>query len=165
MSNWQGESSAIAFEKQLRAAQGYYELGMLEEAWDEVSAIESMHLNERSVLQVKLLLQLKSGQWRLALETSQRLCEIDPEDYMGYIHAAYCLHEMGKTSAARRLLMNGPRLLREKAVYYYNMGCYEVTMGHLSTGWYCLERSFVLDRNLWDVARQDPDLAYLWEVV
>jgi tetratricopeptide (TPR) repeat protein len=165
MSNWHGESKAIDFEKQLRAAQGYYELGMLEEAWDEVLSIEPTHQDERSVLHVKLLLQLKSGQWDMALETSRCLCEIDPDDYMGYIHAAYCLHEMGKTLEARQLLMAGPRSLREKAVYYYNIGCYEVTLGRLEKGRRNLEQSFEIDRHLVAVARQDPDLADLWDVI
>ncbi|MEM7145151.1 MAG: hypothetical protein AAF591_08425 [Verrucomicrobiota bacterium] len=165
MSNWQTNGRAIEFEKQLRAAQGYYELGMLEEAWDEVAAIEAEYPDERAVLHVKLLLQLKSAQWYLALETSQRLCEIDPEDYMGFIHAAYCLHELGKTQEARQLLMDGPSSLRDTAVFYYNMGCYEVSLGRINKGKNNLERSFELDRHLVEVARQDPDLADLWEVI
>ncbi len=152
----------MSFNKQLEAAQGYYELGMLDEAREELNAIAPGRQSETPALYIRLLLALKEEQWEPALEISEKLCAREPGSCMGYIHAAYCLHELGDTQKARELLLNGPKSLKKEPVYYYNLGCYEVSLGKLEEAEELLRRSFEMDEKLLEVARKDPDLESLW---
>ena len=106
----------MSYQEQVRSAQGYYELGMQAEAWEELDAVEAEHGDEPAVIQMRLLLLLKERRWEEALAGSERLIEADEKCAMGYIHAAYCLHEMGRTPKAKELLLAGPSSLLREAV-------------------------------------------------
>lgn len=155
----------MSYQDQVRAAQGYYELGMQEEAWEELEAIDPLHENDPPVLQMRLLLLLKEERWEEALKGSEQLMEIDGEGAMGYVHAAYCLHEMNRTADAKKLLLDGPSSLLREAVYFYNLACYEVALGELEEAERCLRQSIEMDANLREVAKKDADLEVLWGVL
>ena len=88
----------------------------------------------------------------------QKLRELEPKEPGGYIHAAYCLHELGQTQEALDLLARGPATLRTKPVYYYNVGCYLACLGENEKALQLLEQSFEMDGSLRDHARNDRDL-------
>ena len=152
----------MSFQDQVRTAQGYYELGMMEEAWEELGAIDPLHEGDPPVVQMRLLLLFKEERWEEALEGSNKLIEVEPDGAMGYVHAAYCLHEIGRTAEAKQLLIDGPSSLLREAVYFYNMACYEVALGEVEEAERCLRQSFEMDSNLRRVARTDDDLKVLW---
>ena len=155
----------MSFENQVRSSQGYYELGMLAEAWEELEAIDAEHRDDPLVIQMRLLLLLKEARWEEALAGSEQLIETDGKCAMGYIHAAYCLHEMGQTSKARELLLSGPSSLLREAVYFYNLACYEIALGKKEEAESCLQQSFEMDGGLREVARKDEDLECLWNIL
>ena len=83
---------------------------------------------------------------------------MEPEEPGGFIHAAFCLHELGRTDEAVDILSRGPTALRSKPVFYYNMGCYHARLGDLERALKLLRQSFEMDGSLRSVARKDPDL-------
>ena len=86
-----------------------------------------------------------------------------PEKPIGFIHAAFILHETGCTDEARTLLLGGPDSLHRDATYHYNLACYECVLGNLDLARMHLDRSFELDKKFRDYAKSDPDLAKLHE--
>ena len=155
----------MSYQDQVRTAQGYYELGMLEDAWEELGAIDPLHENDSPVVQMRLLLLLKEERWEEALVVSRLLIETEPEGAMGFVHAAYCLHELGRTAEAKKLLLGGPSSLLREAVYFYNMACYGVALGEFEEADRLLRQSIEMDSNLRKVAKKDDDLKCLWEVL
>ena len=145
-------------EKALQAAQGYLELDMPKEAQSELDSIPAAERNAAEVVHVEVLVALKKRGWNLALETAYRLCELEPESPSGFIHAAFCLHELGRTIEARGVLLGGPESLREEATYFYNLGCYATQLGELDEAQELLNRAFKMDAKLQELARTDPDL-------
>ncbi len=155
----------MSFRDQVRTAQGYYELGMLEEAWEEIEAIDPLHESDPPVIQMRLLLLLKEERWVEALAESEQLTRVEPDGAMGFVHAAYCLHEMGRTADAKQRLLDGPSSLLREAVYFYNMACYEVALGGLKEAERFLRQSIEMDGNLRQVAKKDRDLKCFWELL
>ncbi|MCP5558881.1 MAG: hypothetical protein H7A55_14130 [Verrucomicrobiaceae bacterium] len=145
-------------ERRIMAAQGYLELGLHEEARDELNALPEGSFDRADVLEITLLCMMGEHRWEEALSLGHRLCEIAPNEPGGFIHAAYCLHELGRTTDAMDLLKSGPKTLRTKAVYYYNLGCYEACLGHKDEAVKLLLQSFEMDGSLRQIARKDPDL-------
>ncbi len=149
--------------KSLLAAQGYLELGMLEDALAELDALPAAVQGTSDVLQMRLFGFMRVRRWDEALEISRTLCRMLPKETVGYIHAAFCLHELRRTAEAKSLLLSGPSALLNEATYHYNLGCYDAVLGNLEEAQAHLRVSFRLDKKFRDFARTDPDLRPVWE--
>jgi predicted Zn-dependent protease len=104
---------------------------------------------------------MQARRYQDAIPFGRELCQLAPEKTMGFIHVAYCLHELGNTQAARELLLSGPPALKAEATYHYNLACYEAVLGNIQQARAHLDVSFAMDRKLKDIAHSDPDLAPL----
>ena len=145
-------------ERRILAAQGYVELHLYEEAREQLAPLSAAAFDPVDVIEILLLCLMAEEQWAEALAMTLRLCELEPEEAGGFIHAAYCLHEMRRTEEALDLLSRGPASLRCKAVYYYNMGCYHACLGNTENALKLLRQSFEMDGSLRIEARKDSDL-------
>jgi hypothetical protein len=69
------------------------------------------------------------------------------------------------TREALNLLLEGPESLRERAVFFYNAGCYHAQLGEFNEAVQMLQQSFAMDESLKKSARLDPDLASVKEML
>lgn len=145
-------------ERRIIAAQGYVELGLFHEANEELSPLPVEAHGRVDVIEITLLCLMGEHRWAEALAVATKLCLQEPEEPGGFIHSAFCLHELGQTAEALDILSRGPATLRAKAVYYYNMGCYHACLGHSDKSLSYLERAFEMDGSLRLDARKDHDL-------
>jgi predicted Zn-dependent protease len=151
------------FQKCILAAQGYHELGLWREAWRELDGLSSAAQRRPDVLEMRILILVNERKWREALDLSRELAEAAPQEEGGCVHAAFCLHELGRTSEAIEVLMAGPSSLRGKAIFHYNFACYCCVLGKIDDAREALRRSFALDKTFRDLARSDGDLKPLHE--
>lgn len=145
-------------ERRILAAQGYVELGLYSEAREELSQLPPDSADRTDVIELLVLCFMSEKRWAEGLALTQKLRELEPKEPGGFIHAAYCLHELGQTHEALDLLARGPAVLRTKPVYYYNVGCYLACLGQDEKALQLLEQSFEMDGSLRSHARKDPDL-------
>ena len=164
---WQGLclKSLVDYEWRLRAAAGYAELGMNRESMAELSAIEKPDRDHPEVLQLRLHHLMREKKWVCALSVSRRLCRVAPHCTAGYLHAGFCLHELGKTLQAKKLLLKGPVALLREPIYYYNMGCYDALLGNPKSAQVHLLTSFKMDPSFREIANKDPDLEAIRELI
>ncbi len=152
-------------DRTLLSAQGYFELGMMAEALDELDSLPLDRQERSEVLQMRLLIHMRARRWQAALEYSETLYHRSPEEALGFIHAAFCLHELGRTAEAKALLLNGPSALQSEATYHYNLGCYDAALGNFAEAQAHLRVSFKLDKKFREFARTDPDLKSVWNAL
>jgi len=157
--------NSVDFKRQFRAACGYAELGMATESIAELNAIDDEFQHRPEVLQLRLHHLMRKKQWSRALTISRRLCRAAPDASAGFLHAGFCLHQIGRTREAKELLLRGPTALLKEPIYYYNMGCYEVLLGNLKDAKAHLQISFKMDSSFRDLAKRDPDLKPLHETL
>ncbi len=138
---------------------------MLRESIAELDAIAPRFQNRPEVLQMRLHHLMKKKNWNQALRVSENLCRVAPDLGTGFLHAGFCLHQLGKTAEARKRLITGPIALLREPIYYYNMGCYEALLGNVQDAAANLQISFRMDSSFRELARKDPDLAALHEVI
>jgi predicted Zn-dependent protease len=146
------------FQRSILAAQGYHELGLWREAWRELDGLSAAAQDRPDVLEMRVLILINEHKWREALTLSRKLADVAPEEEGGWVHSAYCLHELGRTREAIQALLSAPPSLREKAIYHYNYACYSCVLGQIDTAREALYRSFALDKRYRDFARSDHDL-------
>ncbi|MFN2475765.1 MAG: tetratricopeptide repeat protein [Chthoniobacterales bacterium] len=148
----------VEFEWNVQAACGYAELGMYKESIAELDAIEDRFQNRPEVLQLRLHHLMREKRWGKALRVSQLLCRVAPDCDTGFLHAGFCLHQLGKTAETKKLLVKGPVALLKEPIYYYNMGCYEALLGDVNGARENLLISFRMDSSFRELAKKDPDL-------
>jgi len=153
-------------ERSLLAAQGYLELGMVEEALAEFVAIHTSSISDPEtdpdpdldLIELRLHILMQGERWIDALSSAEELLCLNPSALPAYLHGAFALHELGLTAEARDLLLRGPKILGMDPTYHYNIGCYEAVLGNNESAKQSLEKSFALDESYRDFAKQDPDL-------
>ncbi len=131
----------------------------------ELNAIDQDLQNRPEVLQLRLHHLMHDKRWAQALRVSQKLCRAAPDCTAGFLHAGFCLHELGKTAQAKAILLRGPAALLEEPIYYYNMGCYDALLGNLNEARTHLETSFKMDDTFRELAKRDPDLEEVKELL
>lgn len=151
----------MEFDRTLRAAQGYLELEMAAEAAAELDRLPPEAEGRPEVLRLRIGLALQEHAWDRGLELSRRLCLAEPRRALGFIHAAFCLHELGRTAEAKQLLEEGPQSLQANAIYHYNLGCYHARLGELDAAQECVAKALEMDPTLRESARYDSDLESL----
>jgi Flp pilus assembly protein TadD len=145
----------------LRAALGWLELGLPEEALTELTALSARERMRRHALELRLLAEMEAQRWNAAADTGRLLCMKEPKEARFFIHAAYCLHETGDTLAARDWLMKGPAALMNDPLFHYNLACYLAVLGERKRAKSHLDRAFELDESLKETAQADTDLEAL----
>ena len=148
----------MTFEQIVRIAEGYSELGMLEDALGELGQLDAEQQERLEVLRMRVEILLRKQDWEDALRLSLRFCAVNPNQPYGYVHAAFCLHELGRTSEAKQTLLDGPASLLDEPVYYYNLACYDTVLGNIEQAKVYLRASFRLDKSFKAMAKNDPDL-------
>ena len=150
--------SVEGYERTLLAAQGYGELSMFDDALAELDGLPVEIQEQPTAVEMRLSILMQARRWKRALAVARRLIAVVPEKPLGYIHTAFCLHEMGDTEKAREILLNGPEVLHIEPTYHYNLACYECRLGNFGVARAHLDRSFELDKKFRDFAKSDPDL-------
>ena len=148
-------------ERTILAAQGYSELNMFDDAIAELDTLPEEAARNSTVIELRTVILMQAKRWKPALSASRELCRAEPEKTSGFIHTAFCLHELGRTQEARDVLLTGPDALHSEPTFHYNLACYECALGHLDLARMHLEKSIELDKKMRDFAKSDPDLAPL----
>ena len=151
--------------RRLRAAEGYFELGMYEEADAELEQINVRSRNLTWLLALKLRSYAAEANWTLMGTVAEKLTDNDPADVQWPIWWAYAAAKDQSVQDAQNILCraltqhpNDPRL-------HYAMGCCESRLHHFSTARRHLARAIQLDSRFKLVALNDEELQPLWRAI
>jgi predicted Zn-dependent protease len=151
----------MTFDQIVRIAEGYSELGMLDDAIGELAQLDAEQQDRPEILRMRIDIFLRKQSWIDALRLSQQFCAANPSEPFGFVHSAFCLHELGRTPEAKQTLLDGPATLLDEAVYYYNLACYDTVLGNLGQAKVYLRASFRLNKSFREMAKTDPDLSQI----
>lgn len=144
--------------KTLRAASGWLDLGLADEALFELKSLPEEIQSSQKALEIKVHAEIECQSWNAASETARLLCAKEPGNPGFFLRAAFCLHETGDTLAARNWLLSGPKSLIELSAFHYNLGCYLWVLGERNSAHSHLSQAFDMDESLREFARSDRDL-------
>ncbi len=149
----------MVLKRTLRAASGWLEIGLPDEALLELQSLPFVDQLSEAVLEVKVHAEMECQEWNAASESARILCVKEPQKAEHFLRAAFCLHETGDTLAARNWLLRGPKSLLAMPAFHYNLGCYLWVLGERKNARNHLRQAFRMDDTLLDFARRDRDLA------
>lgn len=148
--------------RRLRYASGYIELGMINDASDELEAIRAEDRFAVPVLVVRLELHMAANHWETVVGLGRELAQQSPKHERAWICWAYALRELQRVDEARAVLLEAEPLHgRTSALLHYNLACYYCLLGEQATARQRLAQACKLAPGFKEDARHDPDLANL----
>lgn len=149
--------------RRLRHADGYTELGMLNEASDELEAIAFEDRLSAPVLTARLKLHMEAEHWETVIGVGSRLAQMTPELKEAWINWAYALRELNRVEEAKAVLLKAEPIQGEKCgLLHYNLACYLCLLGDIAGARERLQRACKMDKQWKAAALEDPDLERLW---
>jgi len=136
----------------LRAACGYIELGMFEEANAELE----------ETLLARLAICHGLEKWELLAVVAKRLTELKPKEPGFFVEVAYATKRAESIHAAHSILTRAAGPHPTDPTIQFNLACYEAQMGSLSRAKAHLKRATEIDAKFRLMALEVPDLEPLW---
>ena len=146
-----------------QAAVGYVELGMFQEANEQLENIDPFNRAATEVLAVRIAVYHGLKKWQLMQEVAKRLAEFQPNDIQWTISLAYATRRADSIQAAKDILLNAESKFPKEAIIKYNLACYCCQLGEIENAKKYLKKAFEID-STWRVqALDDEDLRPLWD--
>lgn len=144
--------------KHLEPALGYLALGMHQDAWDELEALPPELRVDDRVLEIRISIYHALKKWESARILAESLASRSPEEVGWWILWAYSLRREKSVAAARAVLLEASVIHPDEALIPYNLACYSCVEGDLIGANGFLNMAFSMDKDLRQVALDDPDL-------
>ena len=146
-----------------QAAVGYVELGMFQDANDQLENIDPFNRAAPEVLAARIAVYQGLRKWELMREVAKRLAAFQPDDVQWTVSLAYATRRADSIQAAKEILVNAEPRFPKDAAIKYNLACYFCQTADIKTARNYLKKAFEIDLNLRMAALEDEDLKPLWE--
>lgn len=150
-------------DKRLEAALGYLQLGMFEDANEEIELLPSQEKLSPGVLHLRAAIYSEMKSWDLLQEISGFLADSLPDDPQHWIWLAYATRRTTGIPAAEAILLRALELHRGEAMIRFNLACYAAQTGRIEEARERLREAILLEPGIRSVSLDDPDLQPLWE--
>lgn len=147
---------------QLKAAQGFLELGDPDSAWEELEIIPAEERAHPAVLWMRLEIYKAKQRWDGMIEIAKHLVKLSPEVPKHWLDLAWGQRRGINLETAEKTLLEALARFPNEAVIHYNLACYSTVAGRIDEGRKRLETAFKLDPDLRKMALEDEDLVGVW---
>ena len=147
--------------KRLNAAVGYLNLGMPQEAWNELEDIDAKDRARPEVLKVRVEVCRALKQWEMMAEVSNHLRKIEPDEVGHALDQAHAARRFKSEVEAAEILSTALSRYYDDALVRYNLACYWCVMGRVEEARDMLETACKKDESLRELAETDEDLVGL----
>ena len=146
----------------LHAAEGFVFFSLYREAIAELDSIPEFDQDDCDVMIARIRVLLHLGRWRKAAQLSVHGAKLHDSEDEFTVQRAFALHQLNLGEQAARVLLDAPEWIRRTGILHYNLACYEARWGNLTVARQCVQEAIHLNSAIRKNARQDPDLAELW---
>ena len=144
-------------------ANGYRELGMFEDALNELQKIDSLDCNHPSARLVRLSIYEDQCNWALVTSEAESLVTEFPQEVEYWIQWAYGSRRAHSIAAARSILQRAHQLFPLEPCILYNLGCYACVEEDLNDALKKVNQAIALDKTFSKLAMKDEDLESIKE--
>ena len=146
----------------LRAAQGFLELGDPDSAWEELELIPAEDRAHPTVLRMKGYIYREKGKWMEMAEITRHLTEIEPQEPEHWSNRSLAERRHAGLETAETTLLRVRDQFPKEPLIHYNLACYAAQLGRIDEARGLLDIAISLDPALKELALEDDDLEGLW---
>jgi len=151
------------FERTLTAAQGFFQLGMWNESWNELETLAPEVRHRPQVILLRVMIYNNLNRWEEASIVGTGALRHYPDFGALYVATAYALRHYSGPAEAKAVLVAGEPFLENEAAFHFLLACYDSALGHLDEAREGLKRAFELDQDFRLKALDESDLAPVWD--
>ena len=148
----------IASEKIVTAAVGYLELGMPEDAANELESLLPKEKNTTELLRLRASIYHEAETWALLETVAKELTRREPQELGWWVNWAFATRRTTDIAAARKILLDAEKLHPESAIIHFNLGCYACQLGELDEAKRRVSNAINFDASYRAIAAADCDL-------
>ena len=153
----------LEFLRHVQAAEGFLELGLLDESATELGEIEPELRSHPDVLAVRLNIYAARDWWPEMAMLARRLVTIQPQEPRWWIHLAGATRNSESVEAARATLLCAAKNHPEEPMIKYKLASYACQLGFVEEAKAYLAEAIRRATGLKASAVDDPDLSPLWD--
>jgi tetratricopeptide (TPR) repeat protein len=149
----------------VRAAQGWFELGLPAEAEAEIALLPEATQRQPEVLKLRFHAARAGRRHEAALELARILMDVDAGEFWGWLYRSQALHWLGRTAEALELLLPLQDRWPKAFEIPYDLACYCAQLGREDEARDWFRRASRLTKHpsaVRSMALSDPDLEPLW---
>jgi len=150
-------------QRHLRAAIGFIELGMLEDAVSELESLPPEDRDRSSVLALRVEIYRTAGSWELMEVAARELWKRHSDEPVYWTNLAWAVRRLDSLVAARDILLEAVERFPSDAMTHFNLGCYACQLGDIDQAKTRVGRAIELDAKFKLLALDDADLEPLWD--
>jgi tetratricopeptide (TPR) repeat protein len=154
---------AFQIQRKVTAASGFAELGLYQEAVEELEDLPESSRDDIPVLATWLQVYQSWGKWAEAAAVAERLIQKEPAEADWYIALSFAVRRAQSLAAAEVILSAALQKFPVNATIHFNLACYYTQLGDLDKARRYLQRATAIDDSFKKVALTDPDLQALRE--
>jgi hypothetical protein len=140
------------------AAEGFLDLGMPQDAWDQLEEIEPSRRAGPDVLAMRLRILERMGYQDLGAEIARGATRTHPDHLELLLLGARHIRAADGVPAALALLLAREGRFKAKAAYWFDLACLHCQTGDLARTAECARRAVELDRSYQMEVLDHPDL-------
>lgn len=142
----------------LTTAEGFLDLGMPQEAWDQLDEIEPRHRANAEVLAMRLRILEQLGRHDLGAEIARGVVHAHPDSLELRLLGSRHIRASEGVPAAVEFLIGSKDRFNGQAAYWFDLACLHCQLGDLERAAECTRRAVDLDRSYQMRVLDDPDL-------
>jgi predicted Zn-dependent protease len=150
-------------DEHLQRAEGFLELGLHHEAWEELEKLEPAARAHPDVLSLRLDILLALERWEEAIALGTGCCRKWQTHDGFFLRTADALMRLADYEKATALLRSAQETLRSQAEYHYMIARAAALRGLLEDAKKALRDCFHRDKFYRERALDDPDLRPVWD--
>lgn len=144
--------------RSIHAAIGFLELGMPDDAWEELDSLPPGQRDVADVRELRISIAMRLEKWQAARIDAETMAGRHPDNPSWWISWAYALRREKSIHEARGILLQAAELHPGEPMIFYNLACYASVLGELEEARGLLERVIAEDSTFREMAMKDPDL-------
>ena len=152
-------------QRHLRAAIGFIELGMLEDAVSEIESLPPADRDRSSVLALRVEIYRAARNWSLMEVVARELRKRHPDEPVYWVNLAWVVRRLDSLDSAQDILLEAVELFPSDAMTHFNLGCYSCQLGDIEQAKMRVGKAIELDAKFKLLALDDADLEPLWEML
>lgn len=142
----------------ITTAEGFFELGMLDEAWGQLEEIEPRHRADSEVLAMRLRILERMGRFDMGLEIARGSVRLHPCELDLWLLGSRHIRGAEAPAAALQFLMASGDRFHGHPSYWFELACLHCQAGDLIRTAECTQRAVQLDRAYQMRVLDHPDL-------
>lgn len=119
-------------QKIILAAQGYLEIGMVEDALKELETLPDKEKMSNECLAVYVEIFRETGEWDRMEKIAQLLCQTDKKNVKRWLDCAFARYHLDSVESARATLLAATKRFPNEALVHFQLACCECQLGNIA---------------------------------